>query len=75
MTKTQKQLFDALAKVHGTENVLSGKGGFWIKGQGHITTAQARKVTGINAEPRQFRGRVSAYGDYAIIAKLNRVKL
>jgi hypothetical protein len=70
MTKTQETLQAAL-EAQGYE-VLQGKGGFWLRGHGHVTTAKARKMTGIAAEPRVHRERV-AYGDYAqLIAFVNR---
>ena len=70
MTKTQETLQAAL-EAQGFE-VLQGKGGFWLRGHGHVTTAKARRMTGIAAEPRVRRERV-AYGDYAsLIAFVNR---
>ena len=70
MTKTQETLQAAL-EAQGYE-VLQGKGGFWLRGHGHVTTAKARRMTGIAAEPRARRERV-AYGDYAqLIAFVNR---
>ena len=70
MTKTQETLQAAL-EAQGYE-VLGGKGGFWLRGHGHVTTAKARRMTGITAEPRIRRERV-AYGDYAqLIAFVNR---
>lgn len=61
-TKVQQELQTAL-EVQGFE-VLAGKGGFWLRGHGHVTTAKARRMTGIAAEPRVRRERI-AYGDYA----------
>jgi hypothetical protein len=70
MTKTQETLQAAL-EAQGFE-VLQGKGGFWLRGHGHVTTAKARRMTGIAATPRVRRERV-AYGDYAgLIAFVNR---
>ena len=70
MTKTQETLQAAL-EAQGFE-VLAGKGGFWLRGHGHVTTAVARKMTGIAAEPRVRRERI-AYGDYAqLIGFVNR---
>jgi len=70
MTKTQETLQAAL-ESQGYE-VLQGKGGFWLRGHGHVTTAKARKMTGIAATPRVYRERI-AYGDYAsLIAFVNR---
>lgn len=55
-------------------NACFGKGGFFIQGQGWISMAAARRLTGIQAEPRVARERIAAYGDYAWIAAINRVK-
>ena len=69
-TTTQQTLKEALEAL-GYE-VLVGKGGFWLRGRGHITTAQARRLTGIAAEPRVRRERI-AYGDWAqLVAFVNR---
>ncbi|KKM19714.1 hypothetical protein LCGC14_1652790 [marine sediment metagenome] len=67
-----KALKDALAKHLGIDSVdvLQGKGGFWVKGQGFWTIAKARRVTGIKATPRPRRERITAYGDYATIAAI-----
>lgn len=70
-------LADTLAEKLGKHqwDVLQGKGGFWIKGKGFYTIAQARKITGIKATPRPARERISAYGDYATIALINGIKI
>ena len=67
-----KAVLAALKDLHGHENVLSGKGGFWIKNHGHISLAQARSQTGIKAPEREFRGRQQPWGEYAWIAGMNR---
>ena len=54
-TKTQQEFQTAL-EAQGFE-VLGGKGGFWLRGHGHVTIAQARRMTGIAAEPRVRRPR------------------
>ena len=70
MTKTQ-EILQAALEAQGHE-VLQGKGGFWLRGHGHVTTAKARRMTGIPAEPRVRRERI-AYGDYGqLIAFVNR---
>jgi len=54
--------------------VLTGKGGFYARRDGStsfLTLAQARKLTGIVAESSPRRERITAYGDYAIIAALS----
>ena len=72
-------LGEALTKYCGvpfdTEHIVSGKGGFWVREHGFFTYAKARKLTGMPVEhPRPRKPRISAYGDYAIIAKLNGIK-
>lgn len=69
MTTISREVLDAL-NDQGLE-VLAGKGGFFIKGEGFISLAQARKRTGVATKKREVRQRVTAYGDYAIIAAIN----
>ena len=70
LSQTQKQeLLKALKKHYKTE-VLYGKGGFFVKGKGHISMATARRVTGIKPEPRERRAKSGGYGDYAIMRKI-----
>ena len=64
---------DALAELTGRE-VVQGKGGFWVRGQGWISLAKARTLTGIPAPKRAKRARVQPWGDYATIAMLNGYK-
>ncbi len=68
------ELLNALKKLYQTD-VIYGKGGYWIKGKGFYTIAQARKITGIKATPRKPSMILSAYGDYATIAQINRIKI
>lgn len=72
MRDATKKVYDALI-ASGAECCTAKGGGFFVKGEGYITMAQARKRTGIAAEPRNFRPVISAYGDWAIVAKMNRV--
>lgn len=65
----QQRLVGALKKHYKTD-VLSGKGGFFVKGKGFITLATARRVTGIKAKARKARGVHGGYGDYAIMRKI-----
>lgn len=66
-------LGDTLAEHIGVadSDVLQGKGGFWVRGHGFYTLAQARRVTGIKATPRRRPERVTAYGDYATVAAIS----
>ena len=68
----QTAIVDAL-KAQGKE-VVSGKGGFWVKGEGFITLAAARKLTGLKAPERSQRPRMTLYGDLAWIAKINHIR-
>ena len=77
----QQVLGDALGEKLGVNspekgfgNVLQGKGGFWVKGKGFYTLAQARKITGIEAPKRQLKEKLKPWGDYATIAMLNQPK-
>ena len=65
-------LAEQLGKHH--YDIIYGKGGFWIRGKGFYTIAQARKLTGIKATPRNNRTVMLAWGDYATIAQINRIK-
>lgn len=69
MRDSTRQVLEAL-KVMGKE-VITGKGGFFIRNEGFITLAAARRLTGINAPTRQRRERVTAYGDWAMVAAIN----
>jgi len=60
----------ALEKHFGVPS-LAGKGGFFVKGYGFISTAKARKLTGVKGKTRNPPARLSAWGDYATIAMLN----
>ena len=66
-----KDLAKAIEK-HFNAPSLAGKGGFFIKGHGFISTAKARKLTGIKGKTRNPPTRLSSYGDYAIIEMINK---
>lgn len=70
----RQQIIERFAEM-GIE-AMHGKGGFWLRGHGHVSFAQARKMTGVSVpdELRRDHSRIGAYGDYAWVAKLNRVK-
>ena len=57
-------------KRHYKADVMSGKGGFFVRGKGHVTIAQARRVTGIKAKPKPRRAKTGGYGDYATLRKI-----
>lgn len=63
----------ALEKYYNSP-ALAGKGGFFVKGHGFVSTAKARKLTGIKGKTRNPPTRMSAWGDYATIAMLNKSK-
>jgi len=69
MTGSRQDVQRAL-EARGHE-VLSGKGGFWLHGQGFVSLAKARQMTGITAKPRPRRPRQLPWGDYATAAALN----
>jgi len=56
---------------HYKSPTLAGKGGFFVKGVGFISTAKARKITGIKGKTRNPPRKLQAWGDYATIAMLN----
>lgn len=66
----REEIIEKLKQKHKTD-VVSGKGGFFIKGKGHISITKARKETGVKAAPRQKRGKSGGYGDYATIRKIS----
>ena len=70
LSQDQKQKLIKALKKHYKADVISGKGGFYIHGKGHISIAKARMITGIKAEPRQRRPKSGGYGDYATIRKI-----
>lgn len=55
-------------------DVLYGKGGFWLRGQGWVSFADARRLSGVKAAPANRQPRVSAYGDWAWVAAINGVR-
>ena len=67
---TDIDLKSALEK-HFNAPSLAGKGGFFVKGHGFISTAKARKLTGVKGKTRNPPTRLQAWGDYATIAMLN----
>tara|TARA_Y100000310_G_scaffold144390_1_gene143626 strand:- start:1282 stop:1512 length:231 start_codon:yes stop_codon:yes gene_type:complete len=70
-------LGDTLAEKLGKtwQDVLEGKGGFWIKGLRHYTYKEAYRITGLKP-PTQHKDRIvmRAWGDYATIAQINGIK-
>jgi len=70
LSQEEKQKLIKALKKHYKAEVLSGKGGFFIRGKGHISIAKARKITGIKGKPRQQRAKSGGYGDYAIVRKI-----
>jgi hypothetical protein len=73
MKASTKIVMGAL-KAMGKE-VISGKGGFWIRGEGFVTLAQARRLVGIPAPKRVKKAPAKPWGDYATIAALNGIRL
>jgi len=69
MTQQQQQIIKLLEE-RGHE-VYYGKGGYFVKDIGFITTKQAQKLTGVEPQKREHKERITAWGDYATIAMLN----
>lgn len=67
--EARQEIIAALA-ARGIEAVY-GKGGFFVRGQGFVTFAQARKLAAVAAKPIDRQCRHTAYGEYAIFAALN----
>jgi len=51
-------------------DVLYGKGGFFIRGKGHISLPKARKITGIKGKAIKPTMVTGGYGDYATLCKI-----
>jgi hypothetical protein len=62
----------AAFRAQGIE-ALHGKGGFFLKGEGWISFAAARKRTQVTVADNLKREgcRMTAYGDYAIVAAIS----
>ena len=56
------------------DSLMFGKGGGWIRGEGFRTLAQLRTRYGVPTPRRERRERVPAWGDFATVAMLNRIK-
>ena len=71
-TKEQSAIIAEYAK-QGIET-CTAKGGFFVNGRGFVSLRNARKETGINMAQRREGKRISAYGDWATVAYLNRAE-
>ncbi|MDO8615876.1 MAG: hypothetical protein Q7T33_09100 [Dehalococcoidia bacterium] len=73
MTQREQRVAIIAALAAQGIDVLSGKGGFFIRGEGWITFAQARRRSGIVVPLalKRVGQRVTAYGDYAFVAAIN----
>ena len=70
LSSDQKTKLSSALKRHYKTDVAYGKGGFFVRGKGHVTVAQARRVTGVKAQARPRRPKTGGYGDYAILRKV-----
>ena len=70
LTQIEVDKLTKALKKHYKTDVMYGKGGFWIKGSGHITLVKARQVTGIKGKKRTPIKVHGGYGDYAIMRKV-----
>ena len=68
-----KDIIEALQTKYNSD-VLFGKGGFWVKGEGFISLAKARKITGIKGTERKPQEMRPCYGDYATLVQMNRIR-
>jgi len=65
-----EKLLSELKKYFNAE-VLTAKGGFFVKGHGFISISKARKLTNVVSEmKRQPKSKTGGYGDYAILRKI-----
>jgi hypothetical protein len=71
-TGAQQQIIDALQERD--IDALAGKGGFFLRGRGWVSYATAKRLAGITGTltNRPRRERISAWGEYAWIAGINR---
>jgi hypothetical protein len=60
----------AALRTQGFEVLGAKGGGFYVRGEGFVSMAQARKRTGIAAPKRAPSVRQAAWGDYATIAAI-----
>ena len=69
MNATQQILNGLQANGH---EAVSGKGGFFVRGIGFVTTSKAKAMAGLkgNLTGRTQGQRVTAHGDYAIVAAI-----
>ena len=65
--EARQQIIQALASK-GIE-AMHGKGGFFLRGQGHVSFARARKLAGVAVpeELRREQREAILYGDAAIV--------
>ena len=64
------EILAGLKSYYGAD-VVTGKGGFFVKGVGHVSLAKARKITGVKAtNTRSPRAKSGGYGDYAWMRKI-----
>ena len=60
-------------RANGMEAIY-GKGGFWIRGQGFVSFAKARKLAGVVVSEELKRGPAMEqlpWGEYATVAMFN----
>ena len=71
MKQTTAELLKSVKAYFDTDDVVYGKGGFFVRGKGFISISKARSLTGLEAPKREFRGRALPWGDYATVAMFN----
>ena len=70
LSKEQKTKLIGGLKRHYKVEVVYGKGGFFVRGKGHVSIPKARKITGIKGEKRRGKLVTGGYGDYAWMRKI-----
>ena len=72
MTRKEENAAIRAAYAALGKEALSGRRGFWVRGKGWQTLAEARRETGIDGhQTRRPRQAKSPWGDYATIVMLN----
>jgi hypothetical protein len=72
MNDATRALGQALGEKLGAEWCTAPGGGFFVKGHGHVTLAQARRLTGIAAQagPKREMATTGAQGEWNAFAGL-----
>ena len=70
MTSEERHKIINTLKRHYGVDVVSGKGGFFIRGHGHISLVKARSITGIKPQSKRTKRLKSrGYGDMGWLSR------